>query len=518
MDEYPARLRAIADLDVAGAREEGGLHEYDGVVADLSRDGVAARLERLGKGEGFPDEHDEAHARAAEEALRVELGELELHRSNPLRHIRELDLSCYDREYAPEPERLSARDRHVAQWPDAIDRAIAALDRVSAPAATAMLGAARGLAEGVPEDDVPEDIRAAALSAHRRLVTHLETAEKSGPRDAALGTDALARLMGAGEALAVDVERLSERAEAERDRLLSRLAESAARIDPHREPMDVARDAVADHPDGEAVVGHARTWTALAQDFTRERDLVPYHDGRCVVRLSPPSQRWVVAALSLSGPAEHDSPASFFVTPPDPGWSAEDAAEWLQLFSPANLAAISVHEVAPGHFSHNRALRRASSEVRRSLFSPAFIEGWAHYAEEMCLEEGFGAYAEQALGSDSVTAAHVEIGVWSEALVRVTRLAAAIGVHTGAMTVDQAARRFAADTPHGGQAALSEARRAVVDPTYGRYTWGKLAVLDLRERAREVWGEAFTLRRFHTALLDLGAPPLGLLETALARG
>ncbi|MFD0774924.1 DUF885 family protein [Streptomonospora algeriensis] len=518
MDEYPARLRAIADLDVAGAREEGGRHEYDGVVADLSRDGVAARLERLGDGAAFSDEHDEAHARAAEEALRVELGELQLHRSNPLRHIRELDLSCYEREYAPEPERLSARDRHVAQWPDAIDRAIAALDLVSAPAATAMLGAARGLADGVPEDDVPADIHDAALSAHRRLITHLETAEKSGPRDAALGRDALARLMGTGEAVGVDVELLSQRAEAERDRLMSRLAESAARIDPRREPMDVARGVVGDHPDGADVVEHARRWTALAQDFTREYDLVPYHDGRCLVRLSPPSQRWVVAALGLSGPAEDDSPASFFVTPPDPQWPAEETAKWLQLFSPANLAAISVHEVAPGHFSHNRALRRTSGEVRRSLFSPAFVEGWAHYAEEMCLEEGFGAYAQEALGSDSFSAAHAEVGVWSEALVRVTRLAAAIGVHTGAMTIEQAAHRFAADTPHGGPAALSEARRAVVDPTYGRYTWGKLAILDLRERAREAWGDAFTLRRFHTALLDLGAPPLGLLDTALERG
>jgi uncharacterized protein (DUF885 family) len=110
------------------------------------------------------------------------------------------------------------------------------------------------------------------------------------------------------------------------------------------------------------------------------------------------------------------------------------------------------------------------------------------------------------------------IGIWLEALVRVTRLACAIGVHTAGMTVEQAARRFEADTHLSGPAALSEARRATFDPTYGRYTWGKLEILKLRERARKDWGAGFTLRRFHKALLDLGSPPLGLLRTAVERG
>ena len=69
-----------------------------------------------------------------------------------------------------------------------------------------------------------------------------------------------------------------------------------------------------------------------------------------------------------------------------------------------------------------------------------------------------------------------------------------------------------------GPAGLSEARRATFDPTYGRYTWGKLEILTLRERARTDWGADFTLKRFHTALMDLGSPPLGLIGTAIDRG
>jgi uncharacterized protein (DUF885 family) len=145
--------------------------------------------------------------------------------------------------------------------------------------------------------------------------------------------------------------------------------------------------------------------------------------------------------------------------------------------------------------------------VRRILHSDAFVEGWAHYAEELCVEEGFCA--------DDPRFA---IGVWLEALVRVTRLACAIGLHTAGMTVAEGARRFEADTHLAGPAALSEARRATFDPTYGRYTWGKLEIMVLRERARKQWGPGFSLGRFHAALLHLGSPPLGLLGTAADRG
>jgi uncharacterized protein (DUF885 family) len=85
------------------------------------------------------------------------------------------------------------------------------------------------------------------------------------------------------------------------------------------------------------------------------------------------------------------------------------------------------------------------------------------------------------------------------------------------MTVDDATARFAGDAYVAGPAAHAEARRGLYDPTYGRYTWGRLAILALRDRARTAWGTQFTLARFHRALLDLGAPPLGLLHTALER-
>jgi hypothetical protein len=527
MDISP-RLRAVCDLDVAEMREYSGRHEYDGKPQDLSPDGVRAGLARLAaardRGERLVDPHDEAHLAAAEDLLRVTFAELEMHRRNPILHLAELDLAPYDREYAPVAERAAAWAEHLAAWPQVVGAAIESLDQVSAPVAQALLGAARGLAAGISAEpgastdggawgtgglggSADEAVREAALAAHARLVAHLERIAAEGDPDSAVGGAALSALMSSAEALPVDVDRLAEQADAERDRLLALLAEGCAQVAPDRPALEVARELVRVHPDAQGVVDAGRLWAQRAIDFTRERDLVPYHDGVCLVGLAPESRRWAMAMMTPAAPGEPDGPSWFHITPPEESWPEDTKEAWLEVFSDTTLPGIAVHEVAPGHFSHGRALRRLTSEVRRTVHSSAFIEGWAHYAEELCVEEGFGADDPQ-----------IVIGIWLEALVRVTRLACAIGVHTAGMTVEQAARRFEADTHLSGPAALSEARRATFDPTYGRYTWGKLEILKLRERARKEWGTGFTLQRFHKALLDLGSPPLGLLGTAIDRG
>ena len=509
-DELAPRLRAVCDLNVAELREYGGRHEYDGMIQDLSPAGVRSALAALaaaaGTGETLEDPHDEAQLAAFEDRARIVFGELKLHRKNPLLHLSGLDLACYDRDYAPQADRDRARLTHLGHWPQAIDAAVAALDQLSAPVAAALLAGIKGLAAGIPAD-APPAVAADGRAAHQRLVSAVTTAASSGPPDAALGAPALTALMGGSERLDVDLGRLAEQADAERDRLRDRLSASCARIDPGRPPLELAAELVRDHPDAGGVIDAARHWTERAIAFTRERELVPYHDGQCLVGLAPASRRWAMAMMSMAAPGEPEGPSWYYITPPDEAWPADQAAEWLEVFSATTLPGITVHEVAPGHFSHGRALRRAATPVRRLLHSEAFVEGWAHYAEELCVEEGFCADDPR-----------FEIGVWLEALVRVTRLACAIGVHTAGMTVEEGARRFSSDTHLSGPAALSEARRATFDPTYGRYTWGKLVIMELREQARQQWAAGFTLQRFHAAMLALGSPPLGLLGTAIVRG
>ncbi len=145
--------------------------------------------------------------------------------------------------------------------------------------------------------------------------------------------------------------------------------------------------------------------------------------------------------------------------------------------------------------------------MRRVLHSEAFIEGWAHYAEEVCVEEGLRA-----------TDPRFAAGVALEALTRVTRLAVSIGLHSGTMTLDEAVARFEADAFVYGPAARAEATRGTFDATYGRYTWGKLEILRLREQAKTAWGNDYSVQRFNAALLALGSPPLGLMAHALDDG
>jgi uncharacterized protein DUF885 len=506
MPDVHPRLRAVFDLSVPEVREYSGRHEYDGVIQDLSPGGVRTSLRRLGEGDRLADDHDEAHLAVFERAAQVGYGDLELHRSNPYLHLANMDLACYDREYAPRQERERACAAHLAAWPDAAEAAVSALDAVTAPVGAALASAARGLAAGIPADADPA-ADAAARAAHARLVGHLDQAAASGTPDAALGGAALTALMSSAEGVDVDLGRLAERADTERDRLRERLADSCALIDPARPAMDVARALVREHPDADGVLGAARRWTSRAIEFTSAAGLVPYNDGECLVLLAPESRRWAMAMMSSAAPGEPEGPSRYYITPPDPDWPDSEAQEWLEVFSDTTLPGITVHEVAPGHFTHSRAILRAATDVRRTLHSAAFVEGWAHYAEELCVEEGFCA--------DDPRFA---IGVWLEALVRVTRLACAIGIHTAGMTVAEGARRFESDTHLSGQAALAEASRATFDPTYGRYTWGKLEIMALRDRARAAWGAGFSLLRFHTAMLDLGSPPLGLLETAVRRG
>jgi hypothetical protein len=101
---------------------------------DLSPDAVRAGVIRLG-GPPLTDAHDERHLSSVERRLRVELEQVELHRRSPRQLLSALDLSVYDRPYAPPDQRADARARHLAAWPAAIEAALSSPDLVPAPAA-----------------------------------------------------------------------------------------------------------------------------------------------------------------------------------------------------------------------------------------------------------------------------------------------------------------------------------------------------------------------------------------------
>jgi hypothetical protein len=337
-------------------------------------------------------------------------------------------------------------------------------------------------------------------------VAHLEQAAQHGNPSAALGASTLSSLMTASEALTFDIASMTAVVEQETRRLTDKLIQACARIDPHRPYREVVRQLLAERPQtDEEILSNASTVTNDLLAFCAERGLVPFLDGTIEFGLDHEAQGLFFANMRFCAPEEADSPSTYHVTPPDWSWPQSDIDEWLETFSPTLIGSMSAHEAAPGHFLHGRALRRAAGLPRRLLISYTFAEGWAHYAEELCVEEGFRADDPR-----------FEIGVCLWALVRVTRLASAIGLHDGSMTVADSVARFMDVALFPRPAAVQEANRGLFDPMYARFTWGKLAITDVRERAKARRGKDFDLGAFHAELFALGSPPIGLLDQVVA--
>jgi uncharacterized protein (DUF885 family) len=139
------------------------------------------------------------------------------------------------------------------------------------------------------------------------------------------------------------------------------------------------------------------------------------------------------------------------------------------------------------------------------VFSAASnFEGWAHYCEQMVLDEGLHA------GDPSYRLAEVHL-----ALLRDVRFIAGIKLHTQGMTVEQAQEMFAKDAYQSEPIAESEARRGTTDPLYGYYTMGKLMILKLREDYKAKMGDTYSLKDFHDAFVKLGPIPLPLVRKAM---
>jgi uncharacterized protein (DUF885 family) len=498
------RLRAAAEMNLPETREYVGWHELDGKVQDLSSDGVARSLDALGHGSLPEDPVDAAILLASERWCRHQFTVQEAHRRNPNLHIANLDVAVYDREYAPAAERAAARSRHLSAWPAAIDAAVNSLDQVTAPSARTTLRAARGLAAGV-DDRV-------ALSALDRLVAHLEHAAEHGDPDASIGRAALEggyraleSLDRPGSMLPSDATGLVGVATAERERLHTILDEACERLRPGVPVAEVLAEAFAEAPTtADAVCRAATDVTAEVRRFALDSALLPDLGGEVTVGPAPLSRSWSQAMMSWAAPYEPDAPSRYYITAPDPTWPEEQQREWLAIFSPTNLPTICVHEVTPGHFTHGRAMRTLTSDVRRTLGFPGFIEGWAHHVEELYIEAGFR-------DGDPRYA----VGVALEALLRAVRLEVSVGLHTAAMTVEDAQAMFEREAYVPGAAARGEAMRGTVDPFYGYYTLGKVTVRAVREQAKQRWGSGYDEQRFNMELLSLGAPPLGILSAAM---
>ena len=268
-------------------------------------------------------------------------------------------------------------------------------------------------------------------------------------------------------------------------------------------PLDAWARTKAQHPKPGELVDVARQQLEELATFLERQALITIPAGEQItVAPTPDFYRWSFASMWTPGPFEaKPTRAYYYLTDVDPSWSPERQDEHLRDYNYPTLWSISIHEVYPGHFLQFQHLRRVESKVRKSImFAPAsFVEGWAHYCEEMMMDAGFGRQDYS-----------VKLGQLAEALIRLARFIVCIRMHAEDMSVEQAVRFFRDEAFMEEGSARREAERGTFDPMYLVYSVGKMMLMKLRKDYKQQQGKAFSLRTFHDTLLAQGTAPFWL--------
>jgi uncharacterized protein (DUF885 family) len=351
------------------------------------------------------------------------------------------------------------------------------------------------------------DATSEASDALRRYVQHLQEDVLPQARGSfRLGRERFEEKLKLEEGIAIPADRLLAIAERELEATAEEFRRTAARIN-GGDPLAAWQAVKDDHPAPGELVAEVSGQLAELRAFLEARDLVTIPAGdRLAVGATPDFCRWTFASLWAPGPFEtRASLAHYYITDVDRAWPEDRQKEHMRDFSRALLWAISTHEAWPGHFLHFLHLRTLASPARKSLMfaSTSMLEGWAHYAEQLMVEEGFG--------RDTPS---IRLGQLAEALVRLCRLVVGIRLHTGDLSVEQGVRMFRERAFLEDAAARREAERGTFDPGYVAYALGKLMILKLRGDMKAS-SRGFTLKSFHDRLLGGGVLPPGFHRQAM---
>jgi uncharacterized protein (DUF885 family) len=350
-----------------------------------------------------------------------------------------------------------------------------------------------------------------AADAIASYVKHLESTKPDPAASFAIGKQNYEAKLKYDEGIDIPVETLLKIAERELSKTQADFRKTASQIDPKRDSLAVWADVQRDHPKAGTLVAEAQKQLDALVRFINEKKIVTLPSAEFpAVAPTPDFMRWSTASMWTPGPFESRSlPARYLITDVDPKWSEKQKEEYLGSINYPQLWTTSIHEVYPGHFVQGTYLRQVHSQVRKvSALAPAsFVEGWAHYTEQMMIDEGFG-------GGDP----KIRLGQLADALLRLCRFVVGIREHTRGMTVDQATRFFMDNAYMGETPSHIEAERGTFDPTYLVYSVGKLAILKLRDDyKRERKGE-FSMQEFHDHLLANGNAPLWIHRQMLLPG
>jgi uncharacterized protein (DUF885 family) len=323
----------------------------------------------------------------------------------------------------------------------------------------------------------------------------------------AIGEETYRKKLAADEMIELPLDRLLAIAEADLRKNQAAFAETARKIDPARTPAQVLEAVQAKHPPASQLLATTqRELDELAKFMTERRIITIPQAAPARVQETPPFLRATTSAsMEIPGPFEQKATEAYYnMTLPDPKASRADTEEFMKQWYYAAITNVSVHEVWPGHYLQFLYAKQFPSSVRKVFGAASNSEGWAHYCEQMVIDEGFHA------DDPRYRLAQIQ-----DALLRDVRFIAGIRMHTQGMTVAQAEALFMKDGYQPRPVARSESKRGTSDPTYGYYTMGKLMILKLREDVRAKAGASFSLQNFHDTFIKLGPLPLPLIRQAM---
>jgi uncharacterized protein (DUF885 family) len=525
-----------------------GFHQYDGKVTDFSPTSLAAELARL---KSFDQKlaaldpsalspqasYDYRILRGAIQREIFSFDQAQIYTQNPMTYSSVLDVNIYiKRNFAPLADRVRSITAVLKQAPRIVAAAHANLaDSLPRPLVETAIEEAGGIIDFLGKDLVEalkpvtnqkimaefRDANSAAIEEMRNYVTYLKDEKLPKANDHyALGREKYVKLLQAGELITLPPEQLLEIGMRELHRKQQVFADAARQIEPGQKPIEVFKAIQKEHPTEQTLISDT------AKDLDNIRQFVLAHHimtvpsrVRAGVTETPQFLRATsFASMDTPGPFETKATeAYYYVTPPEPGWTPGQKEEWLTAFNYYTTDIVSIHEAYPGHYVQFLALKASPATKLEKIFgSYAFIEGWAHYCEQMLVDEGFGA-AHSPTDTRPSAFPKYRLAQTDEALLRVCRLCVSIKMHCQGMTVDEAAKFFEENCYYEPKTARSEAMRGTFDPEYLYYTLGKLEILKLREDYRKQEGANFSLRKFHDELLRHGAPPIRLLREVMLK-
>lgn len=310
------------------------------------------------------------------------------------------------------------------------------------------------------------------------------------------------------ERIEIELPELLARGEAQLAKDHAAFVETAKLLSPDKPAGEVMKDMESQHPTSEQLVGAVAASLDDARKFLVEKDLVtlPSEVGPKVEETPPFARAQGFAFMDTPGPFEtHATEAYYYVTPPESEWTPEHKEEHLRLFNVPTIAVITVHEAWPGHYLQFLWAPRLPTKTRKLVSVGSNSEGWAHYVEQMMIEQGF-----------SGAAPKIRLAQLAEALVRDCRYVVGVKLHTRGMTVEEGARVFVEQAFMQPANAMEEARRGTFNPTYLYYTLGKLEIQALATEWMAKHPGA-KLKQFHDAFVRAGALPIPIVRRLLSR-